>query len=943
MKKLLLLLTAGLFSIASHAQSGKIDIKGTVVDTAGAPLSFSSVLLLAPADSALITYALSNDKGVFVFNNVPKQQYLLKATFVGYIPYQELIDPVGEKSFDVGKVAVKPMMQELYEVVVKTARAPISIKGDTVEYDASKFKVPPGSSVEDLLRKLPGVEVLQDGSVQAQGETVQRVTVDGKRFFGGDTKMATKNLQADAIKKVQIFNDKSEQSKLTGIDDGKREKAMNLELKEEAKKGGFGKVTAGVGSDDRMMLSGNYNKFDSKNQFSAIGFGNNLNQTGMSWDDYQDFKGSNSFNWNDDADFGFSGGSRFIRFDSGSDDDGESFSVPIGGNGDGFSNNGAAGINYNRNVKKDELSASYFYNQTRQVLDALQNRENFLSNTLSFLNTTDSYQRNFSGNHRVTLRGSKEIDSLNTVTFIGNGRLSNRNTDLESLQEFNKDGLVTNRSTINNTGERLSYAMATTAIYRHKFQKNKKRSLSASGTYQLSKSDNEAFQNSVNEFFQATDFNEMVRTINQVNATNDKQGTLKSSLLFVEPIGEKFYLESFYNFSLRSDEVDRGVFDKTDVSQIRNSALSSFYTNTLLYNRIGTGLRYSYKGLNLSFGLAGQQFKLDGEVKNSPTDTQAAFPINRTFQSIVPNATFSYNLKNNKYVNLDYGVNVQEPQIRDLQPVIDNSNPLFITQGNPDLLPQTTHSINGGFHQYNPVNFTNLYIGVNYNYNQDQIVYNQTVDQETLITSTKPENISGGQNLGSYMGFGFPLKKTKATLNINGNFNYGKYLSFINDVQNVTNTNSINTGLRLSLTPIDWFTFYARSNWTVGNTTYSINTNQDQKIVSSNYSGEMNIQMPKSLFISTTFNYRTYKNERFGFDQKQPIWNASVFKQFGEKKRAEIRLSAYDLLKRNLGISQYASQNFVSTREVQTLSRYFMLTFTYNMRGVSTNIKKRWF
>ncbi|SOE20210.1 Outer membrane receptor proteins, mostly Fe transport [Spirosomataceae bacterium TFI 002] len=939
MKKLLLLIPFAFFTAFTFAQSGKIDIKGTVIDTAGTPLGFSSVLLLAPADSALVTYALCNDKGEFVFKNVPKTKYLLKATFVSYLPYQEIIDPVGEKTFDTGNISLKPMMQELYEVVVKTARAPISIKGDTVEYDASKFKVPPGSSVEDLLRKLPGVEVLQDGSVQAQGETVQRVTVDGKRFFGGDTKMATKNLGADAIKKVQIFNDKSEQSKLTGVDDGKREKAMNLELKEEAKKGGFGKVTAGVGTDNRAMLSGNYNKFDSKNQLSAIGFGNNLNQTGMSWDDYQDFKGSNSFNWNDDADFGFSGGRSFFRFSSG-DDDGESFSIPTGGNGEGFSNNGAAGINYNRNVKKDELSASYFYNQTRLVLDALQNRENFLTNSQSFINLTDSYQRNFSSNHRVTLRGTKEIDSLNTVTFIGNGRLSNSNTDLESLQEFNREGITTNRTTINNNGDRLSYAMATTAIYRHKFKSNKKRSFSASGTYQLNKSDNEAYQNSVNEFLQATDLNEMVKTINQVNATDDKQGLLKSSLLYVEPIGEKFYLESFYNFSLRNDVVDRGVFDKTDVSDVRNSSLSSYYTNTLLYNRIGTGLRYSFKGLNLSFGLAAQQFNLNGQVNDSPLSSQKPTPIDRTFKSVVPNATFSYNLKNNKYVNVDYGVGVQEPQIRDLQPVINNSNPLFITQGNPDLLPQTTHRINGGFHQYNPVNFTNLYIGVNYNYNENQIIYNQTIDPTTLITSTSPENISGGQNLGSYMGFGFPLKKTKATLNINGNFNYGKYLSYINDVQNQTNTNSINAGLRLSLTPIDWFTFYARSNWTVGNTSYSINTNQDQQIVSSNYSGEMNIQMPKSFFITSTFNYRTYVNERFGFDQKQPIWNASVFKQFGEKKRAEVRISAYDILKRNLGISQYASQNFVSTREVQTLSRYFMLSFTYNMRGVASGMKK---
>jgi hypothetical protein len=262
--------------------------------------------------------------------------------------------------------------------VVKTARAPISIKGDTIEYDASKFKVPPGSTVEDLLRKLPGVEVLQDGSISAQGENVLKITVDGKRFFGGDTKMATKNLDANIIKKVQIFDDKSEQSKLTGIDDGNTEKTVNLELKEEAKKGGFGKIIAGTGTDSRTAVSANYNKFDSKNQFSMVGFGNNTNQTGMSWDDYQDFRGSNSFRWGNDGNFGFRGNN---NYNSNSGD--ENFSLPrSNGPGEGFSNNLAAGINYNYNHKEDEISANYFYNQRDQTLDAFQEKQSFFSNTL---------------------------------------------------------------------------------------------------------------------------------------------------------------------------------------------------------------------------------------------------------------------------------------------------------------------------------------------------------------------------------------------------------------------------------------------------------------------------------------------------------------------------------------------------------------------------------
>lgn len=941
MKRLFTLVAFCLFSIFSFGQSANVTIKGTVIDTVGAPLPFSSVLLLIPQDSTLVTYALADDKGNFTFKNVQRQPYLLKATFVSYLPYQELITPTEEATLNVGNVALKPLIRELYEVVIRTAKAPISIKGDTIEYDASKFKVPPGSTVEDLLRKLPGVEVLQDGTINAQGEAVRQVTVDGKRFFGGDPKMATKNLGADAVKKVQIYNGKSEQAKLTGIDDGKREKSMNLELKEEAKKGGFGKVTAGVGTNERAMLTGNYNKFDAKNQFSIVGFGNNVNQTGMSFDDYQDFRGSNAFQGNDDADFGFGGGSGMRYFSFGGDDD-DSFSIPIGGEpGDGFSNNAAGGVNYNYNHKKTELSSSYFYNQTRQTLDAVQFRENFLNNDQSFINNTRSSQVNFSGNHRASLRASKELDSLNTITVITNGRLSNRDANLNSFQEFVRQGQTNNRTTIDNSSNRLSYAFIGTGIYRKKFDK-KKRNFAVSGTYNVSNADNEARQNSVNEFLQTTDFNGFVQAINQLNTTNNKTNELKSSLLFIEPLGDKFYWETFYNFSLRNDEVDRSVFDRLDVGDTRNDDLSRFFTNEILYNRVGSGIRYSHKGLNLSAGVAAQQFDIAGDVSATNGGPIIA-TIDRRYQSIVPNAGVSYSMKNNRYLYIDYSGNVTAPRVNDLQPVIDNSNPLFITEGNPDLKPETRHQINGSFNQFNPANFTNVFFNINYSYNVNQVIYNQTVDPVELITTTKPINITGGENIGSYLSFGFPLKKTKATLNLNGNVNYGKYLSFINDVLNTTNTDNYNIGARLSLTPVDWFTFYLSTDWGVGNTEYSINTAQNQQILNSTYSGEMNIQLPKGLYFSTNLNYQTYKNERFGFDQKLPIWGAAIWKQLGEKQRSELRLSAYDILNKNEGISQNASQNFVSTRQVETLAQYFMLSYTYNMRGIESNIRKRWF
>jgi hypothetical protein len=225
LKKILLLAFLCLSLSVAHAQtSGRFTLKGSTVDTSGVPLPESTVMLLTPKDSTLVNFARTGKDGAFEFKNVKRANYLIKVTYVGYLPYQEVINPKDGDVTDLGKIKLAVMDSVLYEVVIKAFRAPLSIRGDTIEYDPKAFKVQPGASVEDLIRRLPGLQVDQDGTIKAQGETVKRVTVDGKRFFGDDTKAATKNLPAEAISKVQVFNEKTEQSRITGVDDGKHEK-----------------------------------------------------------------------------------------------------------------------------------------------------------------------------------------------------------------------------------------------------------------------------------------------------------------------------------------------------------------------------------------------------------------------------------------------------------------------------------------------------------------------------------------------------------------------------------------------------------------------------------------------------------------------------------------------------------------------------------------------
>ncbi|QIP12353.1 TonB-dependent receptor [Spirosoma aureum] len=943
MKNLFMLAVLCLFTAALYAQTGspRFTLQGRAVDTAAAPLASSTVMLLNPKDSSLVNFTRTDEKGAFIFKNLKAGNYVLKISFVGFIPYNQVIKSGGEALIDLGPLKLKPITRELMEVVVRTAKAPLTIKGDTIEYNASSFKVPPGSTVEDLLRKLPGVQVDQDGNIRAQGQEVKRVTVDGKNFFGNDPKQATKNLQAESISKVQVFNDKTEQAKLTGVDDGKKEKTVNLELKEEFKKGGFGKVTASAGpaSNDipaRGEIKGSYNKFNAKNQFSLVGLGNNTNQQGLSYNDYQDFRGSNSYNGNQNADFGFSGGNFFYYSDSGD----EGLGIPVSGRqGTGFSNNVAGGINYNYDTKKKKFSSSYYYNQTRLDLSALRNQTYYLPQGQYQINET-SNQLNFNGNHRVSLRYEAQLDSVNTLVFINNSRLGNGNANLDRIQDLDRNNGVTTQNTTKNASTQRQIASSSSLIYRLKMKK-KGRSFAASTTYEINTNDANLKLDASNQFSQPTSVNETLRLIRQDQGTNSHRSEYKASLQYVEPFAKKFFWETFYNFSLRYDEVDRDVIDRgeNNSDRVRNDSLSLYYKNNYIYNRLGSSIRYTFKGLNISGGLAVQRFTLNGQFARDQTSPLLG-EINRVFTTVIPNVNLNYDLKNNRYLYGGYNVSVQIPTSRDLQPVTNNSNPLFINKGNPNLLPQLGHNLNIGFNYFNPGSFINLYIGVNGTQFVNQIVYSRNTDAQTLITTIQPENLSGGRMIGSYLGFGFPLKKTKATLDLNANLNFSTNPATINNVTNETRGQNYGFGTRLSLTPTDWLTFYGNANIGISNTRYSINTGQNQVFLNNNFGGDLTVKLPHDFYINTTLNYRVNKNDLLNFDQRIPLLNASIYHILGKAKRAEIRLSSVDLLNRNIAITANASQNYAQYERTQTLARYFMLGFTYNMRGVTAKMRR---
>jgi hypothetical protein len=919
-------------TFTSGAQS-KLTIRGTVKDTTNVPLDYTSVLLLSPKDSALVAYTLTNKTGEYIFKNVDRQPLLIKATYMGYIPIQkELVLPVSDV-LDVEEIILTPILQELYEVVVKAAKAPLMMRGDTLEYDASKFKVPPGATLEDLLRKLPGIQIDADGNIVAQGQQVQKVTVDGRRFFGGNTKMATQNLNAESISKLQLYDDKSEQSKLTGVEDGVKEKTLNVELKEEAKKGGFGKISLAGGTDERWSSNASYNKFDKVNQFSVIGYGNNVNQTGLSWDDLQEFRGSGAFQFGDTGDFGFnaSGGMNFISFSGG--DNEESFEIPFNNLSSGFSNNQAVGINYNRLKDKKEFSGNYFYSRSDQMVESFNSRTNFLQDNASFTSTDQSLQNNRAGHHRTSIRFQNELDSSNTITINAKGRLSSLNTTLASFQELIRSRTEQSLMERDNQSNRWSGSFQGTAIFRHKFEK-KGRNFAASISNTYSHADQDGIQKSVVDLVNSTDPNTYFRNLDQLNQALNSSNTIKSSLLFVEPVSKIIFWESFYNFSQSSSEINRKVFDveSSDIREL-NPDLSRFFDNAITYNRLGSSIRYANKGSNLSVGLAASNYNLNGRF-SVEKESEILGIVNKNYLNFTPNLSYWKTMKGNKRLNAGYAMGVAPPNISDLQPFKDISNPLYIREGNPDLQPEVTHTINAGYNMYDPATFINLFVSLNSTFYQSQVVQNQTIDPETFVTSFKAGNVAGGQRYNSYLGFGFPIVKTKMNAFLSANPSYSRSLALINSLETETNTLSQSIGANLDLNPTEWLSLYAGSSFRLSKTKYLQNPSQNQDIVNWSAYTNMNIKLPKAFYFDMKFNYNRFENASFGFSQEVPILNAFIYKLLGQSKKWEVRLSAYDIFKQNQTISQFAGQNFVSTGRIETLSRYFLIGVTYNMRGV---------
>ena len=917
-KSYLLLLLFGFTSVIYAQKNGTI--KGVAFDTISKqPVTMATISILEKKDSSLVTFSMTDAAGKFELKGLPNGEYRLLITHVNYHSsnnYFTISD--AEKNKDFGNVTMSDKAKVLSEVVVGNDAPPVTMIGDTVQYNAGSFKVQPNANVEQLLKKLPGVKVDKDGTVTAQGEKVNRVLVDGKEFFGNDPKIATRNLPADAIDKVQVYDKQSDQAQLTGFDDGNYEKTINLKLKKDKKKGVFGKVMGGAGDKERYEGRFNVNSFKGARQMSAIGMGNNTNAEGFSFMDILNFTGAlNQMR---------QGGGGNVSIGMSTE---EAASYGMGPRNAGINTSFGGGINYNNLIgTKLDLQSNYFYNRfnpqsTTKVLR--QTTSNNLTNIDNELTQAD----NLNNSHRFNLNLLYQIDSMHSIRITPS--LSLQESSNKSLRIFSQEQSTGNMISdgINDTkANNEGYNFRNDIIFRKKFNR-KGRTLSLSLNTSLNESDGDGSQMLIRNTYS----NGIINRRDTLNQNNTITGNLKgynARAVYTEPLWKRTLLElsAGRSNSRSTSEKITYDFDKNSGKyNDLNETLSSDFENTYGYTNAGFRMRKQGRKYNYALGINWQRAELEGKIISGTKDSI----ITKDFRNILPSASFKYNFSRFRNFTLNYQASTNQPTMSQLQPVPDISNPQWIREGNPDLKQETRHTFRGNLNLVSPYKNKNFFM-----FFTAMLIGNKIVNYDSLnftngIRKSKPVNVDGAYNLNGSISYSMPLRFMKATMEISSRINYSNDKQYFNGLENRIKTLNLGPSFRLDVNPTDKLSLMFGSEFSLNRTEYSQQTSQDNNYFSQEYSTSVDYQLPKNFFLSTDFTYTINTQRAEGFNTNIPLWNASFSRQFLKYNRGEIKLSVYDLLNKNVNVSRNTGQNSIEDREVNTLRRFFLLSFTYSL------------
>ncbi|HVM87440.1 MAG TPA: TonB-dependent receptor [Puia sp.] len=877
-------------------------VKGKIVDSSGQKLKSASVTVVGISDPNAHTFTISDDNGMFLIRNLNTGNYRLLVTFQGYEHLDKRFSiSASDTSFDFGNMAMQRQSDTLKAVVVEEPA--VRIKKDTVEYNADKYAVKPNAVAEDLLKKLPGVQVDKSGNITAQGETVTRVLVNGKRFFSDDPKLATRNLPPDIIDKIQVFDDLSDQSKFTGFDDGNRVKTINITTKKSKQQGYFGKAVAGVGTDETYDLSANMHRFEGDRQISLLGQANDINKQNFT---IQDILGS-------------TGGGR--RGGGGN----------IGGSGSnssGITTVWAGGANYRDAWSPNtEAYGSYFFNSQHVSTSQQTATQNIVTPDSSYYNNQGQYSIQRTQNHRINFNIEQNFDSSNSLIFRPNVTFQNTTPNsTSSISTIDDKGGAIYNSVNNSSSTNSGYSINGANLqFRHKFAK-KFRTISLDLNTSAAANNGDGYTYAINSFF--VPYNK-IDTINQFYTDSLHSFTFSPTLSYTEPVGKNQIIELNYNYTYnRNHSINNtyGYDENAKGFNIFDSLFSNSYRFTSNSNRLSLNYRIQNPKYNLSFG-SGVQF-----TDFSSINTTKSITVAHNYVNLTPTVNFQYSFSSTKRLRLNYMGRTGSPTAMQLQPLLTTSDSINFQVGNPGLKPQFTHTLRMLYTSFEPSTQRVLFATINASTVVNDIQSAITQNKNGGRTSTYV-NLNGTYNLSGYFNYGFALKKPKSNLNFMSNLNYNQSQSLLNDTSDyVRNTTLGET--------VSWTTNIKKNfdmNFSYG-ITYNIARNSLQPKNNLNYynqvfSTEITAYTNNGWLIATTFDYTYYGNRPAGYNASVPLLSPSIARQLFKKKQGELRLSVFDLLNQNAAVSRTVSTNQVVDTRTNVLSRYAMLTFTYNLNN----------
>ncbi len=913
MRKLLTLviMLAGM-STATTALAQTSTLKGTITDTLNKQnLSNAVISVLRAKDSVLVKFTRTGATGHFELKNLGTGNYILMVTYPSYADYVEKISIEAGKDRDFGKLPLITKANLLQEVIVRQRVGAIRVKGDTTEYKADSFHVSANADVQELLRKMPGIQVNSKGEITAQGEKVEKVLVDGEEFFSDDPAVVTKNLRADAVDKVQAFDKKSDQATFTGIDDGQKIKTLNIQLKEDKKKGYFGKVEAGTDFDKYRYGKILANAFKGKRKISGYLTTDNTKFESLNWNENQNYGGSANMTTEITDDGG-------IMMWSGGDD----FSY-----GRGFPVSTTGGLHFSNKWNQDKHNSNntYQYNNLDVTSVTTSKTQNILPDT-SFTNTTSQNQTGSRNRHKLTSVYEWQIDSSSSLKITARPSIVKSNNLTRYLgQSISEDGKVINASDRTTTSTDENKTLNGNVFWRKKFKKAG-RTISWNTDLNFNDRAENTFLLAANSFYDANGTLVKLDNVDQLKVNKQNSSSINSLLTYTEPLWKNTFLVLNYRLNLNRNDAERNTLSKNGTGKYETfvDTLSNHFIYNTTGHQGGFNIRYNVKKFNFAVGTGygTSIYHLTDIRKNTDRDV--------TFNNLVPSVSLNYTPKQQRSIRFNYNGSTRNPTLQQIQPILDNIDPLNITIGNPNLKQAFNHNFNFRASDYKVLKSRNMSFNLNYSFTDNAISNASTIDQYGRRVN-QAINVSGNYNFNASVGYGFDIVPSlNVGLNIGPSKN--RYVNMINGLRNETENNNINLSLYSGYWGDKWINFWLNLNANHVSSRSSIRPDVVTQYWT--YNAYSNIQLKfkkQKLYVDMNLEANIYqKTAAFANQQNMYNFSPSIRKVISKDDKWEAKLYVNDLFNQNRGINRSATSNFISETTNQTIQRYFLLSLIYN-------------